>query len=155
MRCCIRPPILTNYAQDTLPLQPDPELANANEAPPGTPAAPSQPAAAPGEPQHPMPTQSAESSSVAMEQLYSPAPATTTTSALVVRRFREPAGLARYGQLIPYAAQQEAVRESGELWYPARSECEWGYLKILFRSGLSQVWINEILNLKMVRDQSN
>lgn len=76
-------------------------------------------------------------------------PVAPTSSALVVRRFAG-AGLATHGQLIPYEVHQEAVQISGKRWFPVRSECEWRLLKLLFNSGLSKVWINEILDLKMV-----
>lgn len=99
------------------------------------------------------PSQLAPPGSMAAVQSYSPAAVPLTISGLVTRRLREPAGLGRFGQSTPYAAQQEAIQASGMPWYPVQSESEWRYLKFLFRSGLLKRWINEALDLKMVSSQ--
>lgn len=143
---------LPSYTQDAI-LAPESEgVLTMAEALPATPSAPSPPpmATASAQSRHPTgPTQSILLDSEAARVAASYLPAAPTTSGLVVRRFPG-ATLAQYGELIPYAAHQEATRVSGNQWYPAQSESEWRLLKILFKSGLSNAWINEILSLKMV-----
>ncbi|KAG8794303.1 hypothetical protein FRC12_024964 [Ceratobasidium sp. 428] len=73
-------------------------------------------------------------------------PVAPTTPGLFVRRFPG-AGASRAGHVTPYAEHQALGRTYGMPWFPARSELEWQYMKILFTSGQSQAWINEFLQL--------
>jgi hypothetical protein len=76
-------------------------------------------------------------------------PAIPAIPGLIVHRFSG-AAIARPGNMDLNVDHEEISRTTGMPWYPAQSEHEWHYMKLLYTSGLSNTRINEFLHLDMV-----